>query len=369
MNTFKINAFSTKNALIPAVKIPELLTGSTGHIGSTGSTGSTGPTGPTGPTGSTGSTGPTGVDGSFAGKGDTGPTGFIGALGPTGPTGPVGALGPTGATGVLAGPDNILSMWFSVFPDQSTNPTEIYLTGIQNTILVNRIADVTTDFGANNNHISILVNNILTGGVLTIRGTSISESTSIPISGDSENITISTVTPTRYQTNKKWLQITDIDISTGTIVLIDYNVIILGYSDIGNSGFAISGYRIESVGGTKSNMRFYIEKVKDDGLGQMSIVTLEDIEVDNKTSNSIIDRQRTGSDDRSYEMDGKTEIWLDDSTFVLKQTDFDSYFSLNENYIISSTKQEGIILRITGNPLGGPSGLSYARIQIRYYFL
>lgn len=75
---------------------------STGPTGYTGAPGSTGPTGPTGPLGA-GLTGPTGAPASLTGH--TGSTGAS-AFGPTGPTGAAGngQTGPTGAAGGSGGP-------------------------------------------------------------------------------------------------------------------------------------------------------------------------------------------------------------------------------------------------------------------------
>ena len=99
----------------------------------------------------------------------------------------------------------------------------------------------------------------------------------------------------------------------------------------------------------------------------MSIIKLEDIKIDNVV-NGIIDNLRVAPDSRSYTMLGTgSEIWKNGTTMVLKQGDFDTYFSLNENRILSSSKDEGIIIKIIGDPLGAPQGTDYVHIQIRYY--
>jgi hypothetical protein len=317
------------------------VTGPTGTDGVTGATGVTGPTGidgVTGVTGATGVTGPTGIDGVTGVTGPTGPTGVTGPTGidgVTGVTGPTGTDGVTGPTGTISGPNNILSMWFSVFPDQSTTPTELFLTGIDSiiTTLQNQTSDIISGHGIQNNHVEIIVNTITTGGDMIISGTSISELTSIPISGDSETMTLDTIINQKYQTSKKWLEITGIDISSGSITGLNYNVDIIGYTDIGNRDFAISGYRAEILAGSsgnKSDVRFVIEKVQDDGDNKFQIVFLEDIEVNNDT-NSVIDHIRPNPFDRSYTMLTGAEIWPDSSEFVFKQGDYDSYFTLNEN--------------------------------------
>ncbi len=166
--------------------------------------------------------------------------------------------------------ENILNMWFSVYPEQSASINKTYLTGINEIIKEARFDNILDDerFGVQNNHIVIKVINITTGGDIKISGTSISESTAIPVSDDSETITVDNSTNQLYQTTKKWLEITEVNITSGTITGLEYQTIILGYTDIGNRDFAISGYRLEALAGGsghKSDIRFFIEKIQDDG--------------------------------------------------------------------------------------------------------
>ncbi|MFZ5442906.1 MAG: hypothetical protein ACOZQL_23070 [Myxococcota bacterium] len=73
-----------------------------GVQGAQGATGATGPQGPAGPTGAQGATGPSGP------QGPAGPTGATGATGAQGPAGPQGALGPQGPAGPAGPPGAVL---------------------------------------------------------------------------------------------------------------------------------------------------------------------------------------------------------------------------------------------------------------------
>jgi len=73
-----------------------------------------------------------------------------------------------------------------------------------NVVAQSQTGTYTENFSCYNNHLYITINNIvLSGATGTIRisGTSISESTAVPVSG-SEDITISSSTDTSYQSLK-----------------------------------------------------------------------------------------------------------------------------------------------------------------------
>jgi hypothetical protein len=42
-----------------------------------------------------------------------------------------------------------------------------------------------------------------------------------------------------------------------------------------------------------------------------------------------------------------TSLWPDNTDFAAKQSDFDTYFTGNENYILGNTRNEGIIIKVT----------------------
>jgi hypothetical protein len=310
-----------------------------------------------------GPTGPTGAQGE---QGIQGLTGAQGEQGIQGLTGPQGEIGPTGS---LIGPENIQTMWFSVFPEQSGNDSEIVFVGINRDIINGVTTNITSGFGVGNNHIGINVNTLGNTGSMVIVGTTLSESTAIPVTGVSETLIIDSTG--FYQTSKKWIEITDVNITSGTITGINYDVISLGYMDIGNRNFVVSGYRLEAIAGNDTNINFNILKVQDNGNNKTSIVPLEEINIDGST-NQIIDIIR-GSDskyDRSYTM-LEGDLWTQGNEYVLKQDDLTDYFNVKDigrNIIESGDKDEGLIISVSGD-LGSPQGMSYMRLQVRYYYI
>jgi len=232
--------------------------------------------------------------------------------------------------------------------------------------------NVTTDFPVTNQHAYIYVNSITTGGPIIITGTSLNEGTAIPSAGQTETITVDTSTGQYYQTHKKWLEITDITINSGSIVGINYDYGIVGYPDMANQNFKISGYRADAYAqssGSTSDFSIVIYKVQDDGNKKMSLVKIEDIGVDSgNAGDQIIDNQRTGANDRSYNP-AVSNIWLNNTSLTFKQLDFDSYFSSDENIFESATKDEGYIIRLEGAPTGGITGVDFISLELFYKIL
>ena len=164
--------------------------------------------------------------------------------------------------------------------------------------------DDATDYAISNQHVWILINSV-TGadstGTITVTGTSLSESTAVPVPGDTEEITIDSTSGVYYQTNKKWWEITNIAIS-GDISAINYDHGSLGYPDLGNRNFKILGYRMDAfASGNTPDLRIIISKVNDLGNNRVELVDLEDIGVDSGAAeNQIVDHIRTGGNDRSF---------------------------------------------------------------------
>ncbi len=204
--------------------------------------------------------------------------------------------------------------------------------GTFRTVDTGETGDVATDWPVSNQHIWILVNSITTGGDIVITGTSLSEGTAVPTAADTETITVDTSTGQYYQSSKKWWEITNIDITTGTIVSIDYDYGIVGYPDAGNRDFKILGYRIDAYAQSDiADFSLVMNKVQDDGGKKMSIVPLEDYGVDSgNAGDQLIDNLRTGLDDRSYNP-AVGNIWENNTNLTFKQLDFDTYFTSDEN--------------------------------------
>lgn len=255
-------------------------------------------------------------------------------------------------------------------PLRGVTDSTVNLVGERRTVTSGETGDYVTDFAVSNNHVNILVNTITTGGGIIITGDSVDESTGLVTLGDTEVITVDTTAAQCYQSIKKWWSVTNIDITTGTIVSIDYDVLVVGYTDFGNTDFKIVGYRIDAFAqGSSGDFAFVLTKVNDDGAGKASFIELENIGIDSgNAGDQIIDNLRTGGNDRSYDPP-VSQLWGDDTTIVFKITDFDTYFSADENHIEAATKNEGFIIRMEGSPSGGITNVDWITIRIDYEFI
>ncbi len=250
-------------------------------------------------------------------------------------------------------------------PLRGVTDNEVTLTGELRTVAAGETGDYATDFAVSDQHVGILINTIGAGGNIVITGTSINESTGIPTGSDTETITVDATAAQRYQTSKKWWEVTNIDVSALTTP--DYDVEVIGYNDHNNLDFYITGYRCDAYAqGINPDFRLIIYKVQDDGAKKMTLVTIEDIGVDaNGGADQIIDGLRIAGNDRSYNP-AVGAIWGDNTMLTFKQDDFNSYFSSDENIIEGESKAEGYIIRIAGSPSGGISNVDYISLKIRY---
>ena len=141
----------------------------------------------------------------------------------------------------------------------------------------------------------------------------------------------------------------------------------MGYADFNNNKFKLLGYRADVyTQGTNADLRFIINRVKDNGSKQLEIVTIEDIGFDaNGGTDQITDHIRTGGNDRSYNPT-VANIIGDNQMLTFKQFDFDSYFSSEENVFLCKELNEGIIIRLEGEPTGGISNVDWVSLQIKF---
>ena len=198
----------------------------------------------------------------------------------------------------------------------------------------------------------------------TITGVSISESTGIPTS-ITEDIVFTT--PASYQSLGKWLSVSSVAF-TGTSA-INYDITNLGYVDFLNTNVNITGYRFEALGassaGGDADITLELITVSQSG-ATTTIGTIEDIEVDgNGGANStglITDTQRST---RGYTMPAGGDLWPTDSNFVFKQTDFDTYFTSDQN-VINGASNGGLIIKLISTAFGGNNGPRYGTITIYY---
>lgn len=241
------------------------------------------------------------------------------------------------------------------------------MVGTRRTVAAGETTDVATDFPVSNQHAYILVNSITTGGDIVITGTTLNEGTAVPSAGQTETLTVDTSTGQYYQTHKKWWEITNIDVTGGTITGIDFDYGIVGYPDMGNRNFKLLGYRCDAYSSSdNADFAIIIEKIQDDGNGKMSVIPIEDMGVDSGSAgDQLIDGIRTGADDRTYNP-AVGSIWLNNTNLVFKQLDFETYFSGDEYIFESATKDEGYIIRIIGSPTGGFTGVDFISLELFY---
>jgi hypothetical protein len=157
------------------------------------------------------------------------------------------------------------------------------------------------------------------------------------------------------------------------VININYNINVLGYVNFLNTNVKIIGYRAELLGDAnsyKSDLTLIIEKIKQLN-GNTSIETIENIQIDG-TADSVNDNFRTGIYDRSYTYSSPSgtfnRLWPTNVNYVVKQTDFDTYFNgggSSTTNTVDGSANEGIIVRVTFNNTP-PNGCRYISWQIYY---
>lgn len=227
--------------------------------------------------------------------------------------------------------------------------------------------DYAPDFAASCNHIYIFVDGITTGGDLVITGTSVDPDTGIPTGADTETIAVNTDEDVYYMSYKHWWEITNIDVSSGTIVGIDYDVGVIQGCEMGGNDFTVVGYHWNMFAqGANPDARLILYHMRDDGSNKMSLLTLEDIGVDaDAAGDQIVDHLRGGGDDRSYNP-VVGAIWGDDTVFSYHQRDFNTYFTSDENKISANTmNHSGLIIRLEGEG-GGLTNVDFCVLHVLY---
>lgn len=242
---------------------------------------------------------------------------------------------------------------------------EVPLTGTFREIAAGATTDITTPFAIGNQHLYIYVNSLTGSGNVAISGAQLSEDSSVQDSTGVEVITIDQA-GTYYQTNFKWWEVLSIELPPG-ISAINFNYGVVGYPDMGNRNFSIIGYRCDAYSQKDTaDFSIIINRVKDEGSKKMSIVQLEDFGVDSE-GDGIVDNLRTGIYDRSYLPNVET-VWPNNTVLTLKQLDFNTYFTSEENDILSKSKDEGFYIRIEGQG-GGISEVDYVTLYLYYELL
>ena len=235
-----------------------------------------------------------------------------------------------------------------------------------------------TAFAPGSNHILLTIDALTTSGgassvTATITGTQVSESSGIPSSSSStEDIVFSASGSSAGQSLKKWYYISQIVFTpdAGSIDSIQYDIATLGYIDFLNTNVNITGYRLEALGdfdGSQSDIGIQLITVSQSG-STTTLTDIENISVDGDGgtgTGAIIDSLRTGAADRSFTMPAGASIWPQNTNFVFKATDFDSFFTSDQN-IVTGASNGGLIVKLTSNAFGGTNGPRYATISIYY---
>lgn len=243
------------------------------------------------------------------------------------------------------------------------------VTGTMEEVTSGETTDYTDAFGVVNQHVYIHINSITAGGDIVVHGTSVSETTQVPVPGDTETLTVDESTSQFYQTDKKWQEVTMVDVSglTGP----DYDVGIVGYADFNNYDFEVLGYRLDGFAtGNNPSFAMRIRKVQDDGDKKMSIVNMEYMGIDSGAAgDQIIDYVRSDAHYRAYDP-AVDDLLIPNRVATFKHFDFSEYFKNDENIMLSNSKAEGIIIDILGEPSDESiSNFALATIQLRYRFL
>ena len=240
------------------------------------------------------------------------------------------------------------------FGMKGSMPTPAPMLGMNDIIAAGLTATDGTERMVGNNHVLLVVNSITGSGVVVVTGDSTSESDGSVDAAITENLTVDATGS--YQTNVKWQRITDVTIPGG-ISAINYDINRLGYWDHSNGDFRITGYRMEVTPTNATNADFQIQifKVQDDGAKKTTIVTMEDMKVSGTTP-WLDDALRANARDYTTATATLLKVGV---PHVLKQGDFSTYFSSDENIMESAAKHEGIYVVVTWDNIDFMTGILY----------
>lgn len=220
-----------------------------------------------------------------------------------------------------------------------------FIAGTNKSIATGQTGNYATDFSCGGYHAYIVVNAVTTGGDIVITGVKTDSYTGIP-SVTTETITIDTTTGTYYQTLNYWQEITNIDITSGTITGLNYDIGVIGYVDGGDTNFRLNRYRVDLQSAQSSAaIRFILRSVKTDSVTKkMVISSMEDITISSPL-NQRVDNLRTGGDDRSHTF--SSTMWPTGNNYYFEALDFNTYFTDKRNVFYSAnTDMDGFIVRV-----------------------
>ena len=335
------------------------------------------------------------------------PADLVGPQGPPGPEGPPGADGQTILNGIvdpttegndgdfyintatetifgpktagvwgagtsLIGPPgtSLQSLQYSINLDIRAIGKEFFFVGVNDVVATGQSGNFTTPFSVYNNHVYLKIISASVSGTpsVTITGTALSESTGIP-TPDTETFNLNPSAVGEYQSIKKWYIVTSITFSNTTPS--NYDIGVLGYLDFLNTDVKILGYRLEVLGdnnSSNSDINFQIIKVDNGTNNIISLIDLENITIDGdggaNGTGQITDFARSSA--RNFTMPNTADLWPLGTDFVIKQTDFDTFFTSDENHILGSDN-EGILIKISSSQdFDSGNAPRYAAVYVFY---
>lgn len=206
---------------------------------------------------------------------------------------------------------------------------------------------VRTLFG---NNLSIDVTSLNGSGIVTITGSLVDNDTGVVTKNATETFTIDEIGT--YLSTGRWYKISSIIFSAG-IKSIIYNIDSINMYNKSTSNIEIIGLIIDIIALSNSSSRsssrfnknqsiqFQLFKIQDDGNNKYSKKTIEDITIN---TSGITDNLRTDDNNRSDTVD----FFVTTSPHHFKFNDYVTYYdNKTDNYINSSEKNEGIILKLT----------------------
>lgn len=250
----------------------------------------------------------------------------------------------------------VTTLFETNIPLNGVTSSEFPYMGEYASVLTGQTADISSTFSMACHSMIIRVNSITTGGDIVITGTTQNPLTNVPQTSVSETITVDT-TLSEYRSSNVWLEVASVNVSTGTITGIDFDVLTIDTYNGFGSDFRFLGYKIDNRSSASDpDIALQIRKFSSDPVTKkVTIITLEDIGWDSTVSGGErIDNLRTAGSDRSYTY--SSEHWPANRQLPFQQFDFDIYFSSGENRILGS-QGDGILVDFKGAPSGNISNV------------
>lgn len=180
--------------------------------------------------------------------------------------------------------------------------------------------DSTVPLSMNGGLFTVAVQQLTTGGTMTVTGTSVTPGLNTPVYGDTESLNIQATGG--YRGSKRWVEVTSIDVTSGGITGIQYQPYTVTIAQLPYD-IRIAGYVIQAVPASGTdNIAFRIETYS--GGPSLTIRTLEDISADSGTK-SLTDMARSGAFDRSLTLQSSADLFANRQAMQYVQTDYPTF--------------------------------------------